>query len=581
MDEKTGFENLYKILENECIMSVYQPLVSLVNGEVFGYEALSRITDDNLSMDIEHMFRVADRIGKSWELEALCRSKSLEKAIQMDRSKKLFLNVNPNVIYDPQFINGFTKSRLEEYGLDDIDITFEITECVAVIYGSAFTAAIEHYKSQKYGIAIDDVGSGYSGLGVILNVRPNLIKLHTSLIRDIDKDEIKQHLCKALVDFGMGADIKILAEGIETEEELETLVKLNVDYGQGFFLGIPRKSFADIAEAKKEMIKKFHNKKYIENAKSSVYPIIGHFAKPGHTFSPDEKTYSIYETLRLNPTITEFAIVENDNAVGFMTRTAFNEMLGGRYGFSLHSKKDIRQIIKTDFMRVNYQMSVDDVSRLAMTRPLDRLYNPIVVEQDGRYCGIVSIKDLLNTCTKVEVDVATHSNPLTGLPGNLLIEKEIKSRVFGERPYCITYYDIDNFKAYNDAYGFQNGDMMLALVAEILKKCAVKNEFIGHIGGDDFIVVCDYHEGEEYCQSVINEFKVQVNSLYRDEDIKNGYIISKNRNGVTENFPIASLSIAGISNKSGSYQNLDDFSKDIAKLKKNAKKHLGNYYEIV
>ena len=234
-----------------------------------------------------------------------------------------------------------------------------------------------------------------------------------------------------------------------------------------------------------------------------------------------------------------------------------------------------------DFLSVNHQMPVDQVSRLAMQRPFDRLYDPVVVEKNGAYFGLVTVKDLLDTCTKVEIDAALHCNPLTGLPGNLLIEKEIIARLFHTDPYCITYYDIDNFKAYNDAYGFRNGDMMLALVAEILKECASRSEFLGHIGGDDFIVICDYHEGAEYCRAVIELFAKKVLSLYRPEDVENGYIISKNRHGVTENFPIASLSIAGISNQGRSYLNIDEFSNDIAQLKKKCKRQPGNYYEVL
>jgi len=122
---------------------------------------------------------------------------------------------------------------------------------------------------------------------------------------------------------------------------------------------------------------------------------------------------------------------------------------------------------------------------------------------------------------------------------------------------------------------------MLALVANILKSCAVKNEFLGHIGGDDFIVICDYHEGDNYCKAVLEQFSTKVTTLYRDEDVKNGFIVSKNRHGVTENFSLASLSIAGISNKTKIYQNSDDFSNDIAQLKKKCKKQLGNYFEII
>lgn len=573
-------EILYKILEGRHIKSAYQPIVSLTNGNVFGFEALCRISEASLTMNIEQMFRLADKMNKAWELEVLCREAALKNAIHMGCEKKLFLNVNPNILHDEGFRNGFTKNRLDEYGIDFRNIIFEITERVAIIDNKAFLDSINHYKRQHYGIAIDDVGAGYSGLNTLSAVKPDIIKLDMNLVRNIDKDELKQLLCKSMVEFCNNANIKLIAEGIESEDELETLIKLNVDFGQGFFLGVPQNVFADIAPEKIEMINKYHTKKYNEKIRSSVYPIIGNISKPGYCFSHDERIDHIYDIMRLNPGITEFAIIEDNNAVGFMTKTAFNEMLGGRYGFNLHSRKSILQITNTNFLKVNYNMPVDQVSRLAMQRPLNMLYDPIVVECKGKYIGIVTVKDIVNTCTKIEMDIAIHSNPLTGLPGNLLIEKEILNRIFENNPYCITYYDIDNFKAYNDAYGFQNGDMMLALLANILKQCAENNEFIGHIGGDDFIVISDYHEGEYYCKSVIDKFSLQVTSLYRDEDIRNGYIVSKNRNGVTENFPIASLSIAGISNKITQFKSIDIFSKYIAQIKKNCKKHPGNYFEI-
>jgi EAL domain-containing protein (putative c-di-GMP-specific phosphodiesterase class I)/GGDEF domain-containing protein/CBS domain-containing protein len=577
---KTDAEILDKILEDGCIMPVYQPIVSLTDGQVYGYEALSRVSDDELKMNIEQMFRTADRMNRAWELETLCRTEALLGATEMEADKKLFLNVNPNIIHDDEFKDGFTSSRLTAYNLKHDSIIFEITERVAVTDRRVFLDSISHYKSQNYNIAIDDVGAGYAGLNILHDVKPDIIKFDMNLIRDVDKDEIKQMLCKAMVDFCKAAGIKSIAEGIETEEELATLIKLDVDLGQGYFLGTPKGTFADITPEKVGMINKYHTKIFTERTRSSVYPIVGHISRPGNCFSPDEKVESIHDALRQNPTITEFTVLEDNVAIGLMTRVFLNEMLGGRYGFNLYANKPIRQIVNPDIMRVNYNMPVDQVSRLAMQRTPERQYDPIVVEDAGEYSGIVTIKDLLDSCTKIEIEVAAHSNPLTGLPGNLLIEKEIVQRVLGKKPYCIIYFDVDHFKAYNDAYGFQNGDKMLALLAEVLKQCAVKNEFVGHIGGDDFIVICDYHEGEDYCKSVIAGFSSQVPSLYRDEDIKNGYIVSKNRSGVTENFPITSLSIAGISNREKTYQNMDNFSHDIAKIKKKCKQHSGYHFEI-
>jgi EAL domain-containing protein (putative c-di-GMP-specific phosphodiesterase class I)/GGDEF domain-containing protein/predicted transcriptional regulator len=586
---KTDIDILNKILEDGCIMPVYQPIVSLTDGQIFGYEALSRISEKELEMDIGQMFKAADKTNRAWELEALCRTKALKNSVHIGSGKKLFLNVNPNIIHDEKFMEGFTgtdkagftKTCLDEYGLDFHNIIFEITERIAIIDSDAFMGSIKHYRDQKYGIAIDDVGAGYSGLNTIANVRPNIMKLDMGLIRNIDKDETKQFLCKAMVDFGKSAGILLIAEGIETEEELKTLIKLNVDLGQGFFLDIPRQALVNIEPEKIEKIKNTHTKKYTEKIKSSIYPIIGHLSKQGHCFSPKEKIEDIYEILKLNHTITDFIIIEDEKVAGFMSRTAFIELVGGRYGFSLFSEKSIRELAGIDFLRVNYNMPIDQVSRLAMQRPFEHLYSPIVVEKEGKYAGIVTIKDLLDSSTKLEIDIAMHSNPLTRLPGNLLIEKEILNRIFGILPYCILYYDLDNFKAYNDAYGFKNGDKMLALVADSLKSCAVKNEFLGHIGGDDFIVICDYHEGENYCKAVLEQFSMKVTALYRDEDVKNGFIISKNRHGVMENFPLASLSIAGISNKVKTYRNIDDFSNDIALLKKKCKRQPGNYFEII
>ena len=235
---QTDSEILDRILEGGYIKPVYQPIVSLTDGHIFGYEALSRISEDDLKMNIEQMFRTADKMDRAWELETLCRTKALEGAIDLDANKKLFLNVNPNIIHDDGFRNGFTKSRLDAYGLDFHNVIFEVTERVSIVDNDAFLSSINHYKNQNYGIAIDDVGAGYSGLNTLSDVRPNLIKLDINLIRNVDKDETKQLLCKAMADFGQSAGIKLIAEGIETEEELETLIKLNLKRSAVYEIGV-------------------------------------------------------------------------------------------------------------------------------------------------------------------------------------------------------------------------------------------------------------------------------------------------------------------------------------------------------
>ncbi|MDR1397588.1 MAG: EAL domain-containing protein [Desulfarculales bacterium] len=577
---KTDFAIIRKILDGGFIKPVYQPIISLQSGEIMGYEALSRITAKELQMNIENMFHAVDKMGCSWELETLCRMKALENAVTKPEGKKLFLNVNSNIIYDENFKNGFTKKFLRAYGINADDIVFEITERVAVSDKNAFQGSISHYKNQRYGIAIDDVGAGFSGLNMIISAQPDFLKLDMNLIRNIDKDDIKTLLCKAIAEFCRNANINLIAEGIETEEELKELIKLGVQFGQGYFLGTPQETFAALDPHVSELISTYYSKHYIENARSSVYPIIEHLCKRGQIFSPQAKGEEVYEHIKAAPMITEVYIVDGEKIVGFLSKLALNEYFGGRYGYSLNYRKTVQEIMRTDFFRSGHNMPVDLVARLAMQRPYEQLYDPIIVEKEGKFRGAVTIKDLLEACAKIQIDIAMHANPLTGLPGNLLLEKEIKSRIFGQDPFCITYYDLDNFKGYNDAYGFINGDLMLKLLASLLQEQARKNEFVGHIGGDDFIVIADYHDGEAFCQDLLAAFADRVLSLYRPQDVERGYIVSKNRHGVTENFPLASLSIAGISNRKKTYQTLEDFSQDVSALKKICKRHVGSYYEI-
>jgi EAL domain-containing protein (putative c-di-GMP-specific phosphodiesterase class I) len=135
---ETKFQVLENILKDRCIKPVYQPIVSLTDGQIFGYEALSRISDKKNDINIMEMFTVAEKMNKTWELEHLCREKALESSVNMNKGKKLFLNVDPNIIHDEKFVDGFTKERLNRYGLNAGDVIFEITERVAVTDNELF-----------------------------------------------------------------------------------------------------------------------------------------------------------------------------------------------------------------------------------------------------------------------------------------------------------------------------------------------------------------------------------------------------------------------------------------------------------
>ena len=570
-----------EILREKQIFSVYQPIVSLRDGEVFGYEALSRIKREHSLLNIGELFQAAELLGKVWELEELCRKRSLKNAENKPKKAKLFLNVDPGIIKDDKFKSGTTRKYLKQYNLIPSDIIFEITERSAITDAEAFKNTIRHYRQEQFKIAIDDFGEGYSGVNRICAARPEYIKLDMELVRNVDKDSIKQAMVENMVRLCKGINIALIAEGIETEEELKELIRLEVPYGQGYYLMRPQKEMENIDDKKVNEIKKIYMKKqrYFE---PSFFGNVETICKAKETTTQDAKIMVLFEYVQHNPSITEITVLDDEqHVVGFFTREQLLETMGGRFGFDLNSRKLAKDLMSQDFLKVDSKTLIETVSKMALVRPQAHLYDAVVVTRDDKYLGVVTVKDLLETAVSIQVTRAVDASPLTGLPGNKTIEKRIRCCLEAGISCTVIYLDLDNFKAYNDAYGFNNGDAMIQTVVSCMEECCKKGEFMGHIGGDDFVIIAEYWEAGGLCQNIINCFSNSIEHLYSKEDWERGFIVSKNRNGFREEFPIATLSIAGLSNKTMQIREVDKFSLEIAKLKKECKQVVGNYYRII
>jgi diguanylate cyclase (GGDEF)-like protein len=180
------------------------------------------------------------------------------------------------------------------------------------------------------------------------------------------------------------------------------------------------------------------------------------------------------------------------------------------------------------------------------------------------------------------IDRNRRANPLTGLPGNMEILSEINSRIERGDIFSVVYADLDNFKAFNDVYGFANGDIAIKQTADIITDCVRsygnQNDFIGHIGGDDFVFITSDNHVDQICNSIISEFDTKIASLYSTEDRLKGFIITKNRTGKTTTYPIMSISLGVVSNQHRRIINHIQVAEIAAELKKLAKSKQGSVY---
>ncbi len=173
---------------------------------------------------------------------------------------------------------------------------------------------------------------------------------------------------------------------------------------------------------------------------------------------------------------------------------------------------------------------------------------------------------------------------LTGLPGNIQIQSEMKKRLLNKERFAMFYFDLDNFKAYNDIYGFSNGDEIIKFTArtivENIHNMGLENSFIGHIGGDDFVAIIEPTDYEKICRNIISDFDNYVLGYYNDEDVQKGYLEVANRRGIIEQFPLTSISIGVVEILPGKFKNTLEIGELGAQVKHQAKSIMGSTYVI-
>ncbi len=238
-----------EIILHEQVGPVYQPIVQLETAEIFGYESLSRGPADTALESPAALFTVADNVGLTFELDRACFRGALRGAVGLEPVHRLFVNLLPLSFYDPSFIESEVSKLLHAAGLTPSHVVFEITERLAIENFSSFRRLLASYTEMGFGVAIDDVGTRHSNLESVMALRPQFIKISDILTRGVSRSTVKREMLRSLGRIAQTIDAVVVAEGIETADDLAVLIDLGVTYGQGFFLGRPGRAFPDVPPA--------------------------------------------------------------------------------------------------------------------------------------------------------------------------------------------------------------------------------------------------------------------------------------------------------------------------------------------
>lgn len=528
------------ILQNERLEPHFQPIVDMQTGDVIGQEALIRGPQNSALQYPDRLFGMAIECDLLLEFELLCRRRSIQRFSELNLPGKLFLNVSASSLQSAEHTDGYTAACLKKNNLRIDRVVIELSEEHPFDHQGLSHAAVEHYRDMGFDIAVDDLGSGYSGLKLWSQLMPEFVKIDKHFISHVDHDPVKRELVRSICAIAQSMRCRVIAEGIERIEELRTLQKLGVKLGQGYLLGrptaIPQDDIVDVVVNEYQRGRSRRQAEVSETAFSLL--------RPAPAIGPEDRIGFVSDTFRKHTDLTAIPVLQDGRPIGVIRKADLLEVFSAQYGRALYENKPARKLMSQQVIVVEADITLEQVSRMVTDQDDFTLQQEIVITQDGSYLGMGSVRDLLKRITELKIRNARYSNPLTLLPGNVPIHREIDQLLQHTTDFRVAYFDLNNFKPFNDCYGYSKGDQVIRLLGDMLMHFADSSDnFVGHVGGDDFVVIFRQGQWREICEGILKRFDEQVRTFYSPRDLQQGGIWSSDRKGEPTFYPMLGLAI--------------------------------------
>lgn len=561
------FSALDTILANSDLHSLFQPIFSLSERRILGYEALSRGPSNSALHSPINLFAVARSAGRLSELELLCRKNACQRFSQLKLEGKLFLNVSPDSLMEPKHQPGRTLQLLQTLGIPPSQVVIELTEQSPTDDFALLDTALHHYRAMGFSIALDDLGAGYSSLRLWSELRPDYVKIDRHFIDGIHQDAVKREFVGSILKMAKASRAQVIAEGIELAEELEVLAEMGVDLLQGYLLCRPQEQ--PPRDALNLLPITGNTSSLISEEVSDLRGLLN----PQRAVALSTSTSEVLEMFRAQASLNSLAVLNPEQQpVGIVHRHSLAEALLKPFANELFARKPISRLMSDDYLAVESSQSLQQVSRLLTSRARQRIEEDFIIIQEGSYIGMGRVIDVLKLITELKIQQARYANPLTLLPGNVPIQQCLTRLLQQSREAVICYVDIDNFKPFNDLYGYAKGDEVLLSLAQCLNdRVDPTRDFVGHIGGDDFLLVLGSQDWRARLNRLLEDFQSQCRRFYREEDLDAGCFVSHDRNGKRQEFALLSLSLGVVHLHPEQCAHLD--ASQLAGLASEAKRH--------
>jgi len=559
------------------VENAFQPIVEAGTGTVFGYESLMRGQERiGFETPIE-ILDEAHETGQLLQLEQMVANRALAKFSTLSNfaTATLFLNLDVRLIPHGNRLVESLLLQLKTANIPPSSVCFEFSERFDNTSVPEFADLVSRLRKVGFKLAIDDFGVGHGEMKLLCDYSVDYLKIDRHFVADVDRSPRKRHLLKSIVNMAHVLGTRVIAEGIETEAEFIVCRDYGVDLVQGWFISRPSTHLSELVPAFPHLQELGKNK---GNSQSLDEILIRKQIEMLPTVYESDAIDTVFELFRRNPRQAYFPVLNaNGEPRGIIHEHHLKEYIYQPFGRDLLKNKDYERTISHFVERAPIVGLDSDADQLMVIFANMEGSNCLILTDNMRYAGVVSAASLIKVINEKQLKTAQDQNPLTSLPGNRAIRDFMRhSGRDGDEVRHFCYCDFDNFKPFNDAYGFHLGDHAISLFAALMRRYFfAERHFLGHVGGDDFfigVVGWTKEELTEILDRLISDFHDDVLDLYSDEDRAAGRIRGHDRTGAETFFPLMRCSIGVLELPEGLViDDINRVSAEIAQVKSSAK----------
>jgi EAL domain-containing protein (putative c-di-GMP-specific phosphodiesterase class I)/GGDEF domain-containing protein len=570
---------LERVLAQRGLYPVFQPIVSLVDGTVYAHEALVRGPVGGELHTPDKLIRAAAEEQLSFEFESAALAAALRGWGATKAPGRLFANISSQSVLrlcDGDSVLPLLDMVHEAHVMPRM-LVLELTEHEQVSDIDALVRVIQQVRQAGIGVALDDFGDGHSSLRLWSQLKPQIVKIDKYFARHISANADKLKTLQALMQIAETFGSELVAEGIESADDLRVVRDLGLSFGQGYLLGHPDRYPVRHVDG---MARRVLNERRL-----AVFPELGRVASTGlirdvpliaaPTATPDTSNDELAHMFLARSELHAIALLQDDRPVGIINRANFMNEYSKLYYREVWGKKPCVVHANMQPRIVEREHSVDQLIGILTSQDQRYLVDGFIMTENGRYIGIGTGDQLVRSVTETRIEAARHANPLTFLPGNIPISQHMERLLRKRVHFVACYADLNHFKPFNDYYGYWRGDEMIRLAAQIaMTHCDPQCDFLGHVGGDDFILLFQSADWRQRCESLVEEFNARARAMFDPKAQAAGGIEAEDRHGVMRFFPCTSLSMGAAVIESGSYSRPEEVA-NLAALAKQDAKRLG------